>query len=365
MYDLVSAALGAQQLTQAAQLIKQWQQKTPQDPWLKLAIGQYWEAKTELEKAQITYTQLLQSTANTKVLSQAREGVQRVRDRMAQRREHDLSAAKQQPGAAATAMLVLEPVTGDRRESAAQSLARVMQIDAYTARTRLPSKHWRLLRVGPAGETQYFCEQLQAEGTPARWATVDQVKAVDTFRVQAIRAVEPELTVICLNSAGQQGTIQLTWGDITQWVVGQLPMYESVVDLDVRGKLRRKDATQDYGEVIDWHLHGRGCVLRLCDRTYKFREAMPMPPAESFPSPLIAATAWKAMKSYFAARIASAPLTDFSGFGESALDLIELLPSFENQVEMGRSRPSPWDAAFHLYSGLRFVVKAEARGSKK
>lgn len=363
MYDLVSAALKAQQLTQAAQLLKQWQQKTPQDLWLKLAMGQYWEVKGELEKAQITYTRLLQSTANTKVLSQAREGVQRVRDRLAQRREHDLNSAKQQPGAAAAAVLVLEPVAGDRRESAAQGLAQIMQLDVYTARTRLPSKHWRLLRVGAAGETQYFCEQLRSQGAPARWATVDQVKGLTTFRVQAIRAVEPELTVVCLNESGQQGTIQLSWGDITQWVVGQLPIYESVVDLDVRGKLKRKDATQDYGEMIDWHLHGRGCLLRLCDRTYKYREAIPLPPAAAYPSPLIASTAWKSMKSYFEAHITAAPITDFNGFGESALDFIELLPAFDHQVELGRSLPSPWDGAFHLYSGLRFMVRAAQNSS--
>ncbi|MFQ4137623.1 tetratricopeptide repeat protein [Nodosilinea sp. PGN35] len=362
MYDLVSAALGAQQLAQAAQLIKQWQQKTPQDPWLKLAMGQYWEAKDEFEKAQITYARLLQSTANAKVLSQARDGVQRMRDRLAQRREHDLSAAKQQPGALAAAVLALEPVTGDRREAAANGLARTMQIDAYTARTRLSSRHWRLLRVGPAGETQYFCEQLKAEGTPARWVTIDQVKGLATFRVQAIRAVEPDLTVICVNDAGQKGTIQLAWGDITQWVVGQLPIYESVVDLDARGKLKRKDTTQDYGEVIDWHLHGRGCVLRLCDRTYKYREATPLPPAAAVPSPLIAATAWKAMKSYFEDCITPGPITDFSGFGESALDLMDLLPPFDSQVDLGRSLPSPWDRAFHLYSSLRF--EAAANGSK-
>ncbi|WOD37686.1 hypothetical protein [Nodosilinea sp. E11] len=356
MYDLVSAALGAQQLTQAAQLIKQWQQKNPQDPWLKLAMGQYWEAKTELEKAQVIYTRLLQSTANPKVLSQAREGVQRVRDRLAQQREHDLSAAKQQPGAEAAAVLVLEPVTGSEREAAAQGLARVMQIDAYTARTRLPSKHWRLLRVGPAGELQYFCEQLKAGGTPACWATAKQVKELSTFRVESIQAVDPQLTLVCQSSTGQRGTIQLAWRDITQWVVGQLPIYESVVDLDARGKLKRKDATQDYGEIIDWHLHGRGCILRFCDRTYKYRDAIPLPPAEAFPSPLIAATAWKAMKRYFADCILAAPRTDFSGFGEGALDFIDLLPPFETHIELGRSLPSPWDGAFHLYSSLRFLA---------
>ncbi|TVQ08727.1 MAG: tetratricopeptide repeat protein [Leptolyngbya sp. DLM2.Bin27] len=358
MYDLVSAALGAQQLTQAAQLIKQWQQKNPQDPWLKLAMGQYWEAKTELEKAQVTYTRLLQSTANTKVLSQAREGVQRVRDQLAQRREHDLRAAKQQPGAEVAAVLVLEPVVGDRREAAAQGLARVTQIDAYTARTRLPSKHWRLLRMGPAGELQYLCEQLRAEGAAARSVTVNQIKSLSTFRVQAIQAVEPRLTVVCQNQAGQRGTIQLAWGDITQWVVGQLPIYESVVDLDARGKLKRKDATQDYGEIIDWHLHGRGCILRFCDRAYKYRDALPLPPAETWPSPLIATVAWKAMKRYFEAHITPAPIADFSGFGESALDFIDLLPPFEAQVDLGRTLPSPWDESFHLYSSMRFLTQS-------
>ena len=361
MYDLVSTALGAQQFTQAAQLLKQWQHKTPQDPWLKLAMGQYWEAKDELEKAQVTYTRLLQSTANTRVMSQAREGVQRVRDQLAQRREHDLSAAKQQPGAAVAAVLVLEPVTGDRREAAVQGLAKVMQIDAYTARTRLSGKNWRLLREGAAGELQYFCEQLKAEGTPARWFTVDQVKQVSTFRVQAIQAVEPHLTVICQNGAGQLGTLQLAWSDITQWVVGQLPIYESVVDLDARGRLKRRDTTQDYGEMIDWHLHGRGCVLRLCDRTYRYRDAIPLPPAEAFPTPLIATTAWKAMKNHFAADIMSTPINDFKGFGESALDAIDLLPSFEAHIDLGRSVPSPWDRAFHLYSTLRFLAASPPR----
>ncbi|MBE9138695.1 tetratricopeptide repeat protein [Nodosilinea sp. LEGE 07088] len=356
MYDLVSAALGAQQLTQAAQLIKQWQQKNPQDPWLKLAMGNYWEVKADLERAQITYARLLQNAAHPKVLSHAREGMQRVRDRLAQQREHDLSTAKHQPGAEKAAALVLEPVTGDRREPAAQGLAQVMQIDPYTARTRLPSKQWRLLRVGTAGELRYFCEQLTAAGAPARWVAIDQIKDLSIFRVQAIQAIEPQLRVICQNSAGQQGTIELTWSDITQWVVGQLPIYESVVDLDARGRLKRKDATQDYSEIMDWHLHGRGCVLRFCDRLYRYRDAMPLPPAEAFPSPLIAATAWKAMMRYCGDRITPEPITDFSGFGESALDLMELLPTFESHVDLGRSLPSPWDSAFHLYSGLRFWV---------
>lgn len=352
MFDQVLAALSQQQLTQAAQLLKQWQRNNPQDPWLQLATGQYWEAKGELEKAQITYTRLLQSAANTRVISQAREGVQRVRDQLAQRREHDLKAAKHRPEAQGAAVLVLEAVAGSARNMAAQGLATVMQLDVYTARMRLPSQNWRLFRVGPAGELQYFSEQLQAHNTPAFAASVAQVKALPVFRVLAIKAFEPQVTVLCQNNKGQKGTIQLTWADVTQWVVGLLPLYESVVDLDPRGKLMRREATQDYAEVMDWHLHGRGCVLRFCDRTYKYRDSAPLLTSTT---PLVAATAWKALKDYGRTSIQSPPHADFAGFGAGALDFIDLLPDLDPHIGLAREWPSPWDAAFHLYSSLRFL----------
>lgn len=359
MYDLIITALQAQQFNQAAQLLKQWQQKKPQDPWLQLAIGQYWEAKGELEKAQVIYTRLLQNVSNTKVLSQTREAMQRVRNQLAHRREHDLSEAKQQPGATATAVLILKPVAGEQRQQAAEGLSNVMQLDAYSARLKLPSQTWRLYRVGPAGELQYFCEQLNAHQTPAGVVLVEDVKAIPVFRVQTIQSFEPQITVVCQNGQGQRGTIQLEWSDVTQWLVGQVPIYESVVDLGPWGKLTRKEATQDYAEIIDWHLHGRGCLLRLCDRAYKHREAASPPTATPVPeedSPLIAASAWKSLKTYLQTAIPTPPYTDFAGFGEGALDFIQLMPTFEPHIDLARNAPSAWDEAFHLYSSLRFLL---------
>lgn len=365
MYDLVSAALQAQQLTQAAQLIKQWQNEKPKDPWLALAMGRYWEAKGELERAQTTYTKLLQTTANTKVLSQAREGINRVRDHLARQREHDLNLAKAQSGSAVAAVLVLQPVVGDQRQTAAQGLAKVMQVDPYTARTRLPSQYWRLHRTGPCGELRYFGEQLRQHQVPCFWASMDAVKALPVFRVQTIHCFEPHITVLCQNASGQKGTMQLQWSEISQWVLGLLPIYESVVDLGPWGKLQRKETTQDYAEVLDWHLHGRGCVLRFCDRTYRYRESAPVPGLWEPPvdGPLIAATAWKALKTWFEQAIVPSPHRDFTGFGESALDFIDLLPEISPYLELNRSEPSPWDAAFQLYSCLRFLAYAPPRNS--
>lgn len=358
MYDLVSTALQLQHLTQAAQLIKQWQQEKPKDPWLALALGQYWEAKAELEKAQATYTKLLQTTANTKVLSQAREGIQRVRDALARQREHDLNAAKAQPGSELAGVLVLYPVMGEPRPTAVQGLAQVMRLDPYTARTRLPSQYWRLYRTGPCGELRYLVEQLRQHQVPCFATSIDEVRALPVFRVQAIQSFTPQITVLCQNASGQRGTLQLQWTEISQWVLGALPIYESVVDLGPWGKLKRKETTQDYAEVVDWHLHGRGCILRFCDRTYRYRASAPLPGLWEPPTdgPLIAATAWKALKTRFEQAILPSLHRDFTGFGESALDFIDLLPEISPYLELNRSAVCAWDAAFQLYSCLRFLA---------
>jgi len=356
MYDQVSAALSNQQLTQAATLLKQWQQAKPQDPWLQLAMANYWEAKDDLEKAQITYTRLLQSASSSKVLRHARDGVQRVRDQLAQRREHQIQEAKQRSDIRGSAILVLAPVLGDARQAAIAGLSEVMQLDLYTARMRIPSKHWRMFRVGAAGEIQYFWEQLQNHATPARWLTIDQIKSIPVFKVEQVQAFGPQLKVICQNTANQKGTISLDWGEAHQWVIGQLPIFESVVERAPWCKLKRKDMTQDYAEVIDLHLPKRGCVLRFCDRTYRYRGSAAVPGQTQTPSvSLVAATYWKAMKALFQQYL-PAPDRDFTGFGQGALDFIDLLPRFDHYLELSRQQPTDWDSAFHLYSCLHFVA---------
>lgn len=355
MYDQVLAALKDQQLNQAANLLKQWQQAKPQDPWLAMATANYWEARENLDKAQVIYTRLLQSSNNSKILRQARDGIQRVRDQLARRREHEIQAAKHRSDIQGSAVLVLAPVMAEQRETAIQGLAQVMRLDLYTARMRLSSKHWRLLRVGAAGEIQYFWEQLQTHHTPAQWLTIDQVKSVSVFRIQQVQSFLPRLRVVCQNGAGQQGTIAIDWAEVSQWIVGQVPIFESVIDLAPWGKLKRKDVTQDYAEVVDLHIQKRGCVLRFCDRTYSYRDSVHIPGQPETPSSgLVAATYWKTMKALFRQNL-PAPDQDFHGFGEGALDYMDLLPRFVPYLDLSRSEPSAWDSAFHLYSCLQFL----------
>lgn len=351
MFDQVVTALEQQEFAAAARLLKQWQQTSPQDPWLRLAIGRYQEEQRDFEKAATTYRYLLQKVNHAKVMAQARQGIQRVQDKLAQQREHALTQAQQEPGSSDPALLLLDPVAGEARQLAAAGLAKVMGMDLYTARMLLPSKQWRIYRVGQAGELQYFARSLRQAQTQAQTIRLSQVKDIAVFRVQSLQAVKPQGSVICENAAGQKGTISFLWQEVSQWVQGQLPLFESVVDLDAWGKLKRKEATQDYAEVIDLHLHGRNCILRFCDRTYQHRQSISFDDGGE----TTLRHHWNQLKTFVSRTLDGQCWSDFSSFGESSLEYLDLLPNFPSHINLPRAAPCPWDAAFHLYSSLCFL----------
>lgn len=361
-FEQVMTALEQRAFSKAAHLLQTWKQQNPQDPWLSLAAGRYFEATGAVDKAETAYRRLLQQSTHAKIIPQARQGIQRLRDEQARRQEQMLTQVKAQPGGTQPALLLLDPVQGEARQAAAMGIAKVLQVDPYTARLLVPGQYWRLHRVGPAGEVQYLCQQLQAHQTPAYWVPLSRIKDLQVFRGQYLQTLQPEVKVVCQDGAGQLGTIAFDWPEVSQWVLGQLPIFESVVDLGPWGKLKRKEVTQDYSEVIDLHLHRRGCILRFCDRTYQYRQGsaglMAMGTDRTSPPPNtqpISWVVWNRWKQILAEQVQGPCWKDFNGFGETALEYLNLLPDFPTHLDLIRRQPSPWDAAFQLYSGLRFL----------
>jgi hypothetical protein len=84
--------------------------------------------------------------------------------------------------------------------------------------------------------------------------------------------------VVCQNEQGQLGSVTFNWSEVTQRVPGLLPIFEQVVDLDHRGKLKRKTQTQDYAQFCDLHLPQRRCILRLHDQGYEFQRGVKIAP---------------------------------------------------------------------------------------
>lgn len=356
MQDAIAAALDKQDFRVAAALLQQWQEKDPKNPWLLLMIGQYQEATERWESAEKTYLKLLRQSTHPKLMGQARQGVQRVQSQLSEAREEALEAARAQPDSQDPTLLFLEPVQGERRKAVAQGLAKVMQIDPYTARLQLPGKGWRLYRVGALCEMQRYSEALVEGAVPAFWVKHADVQALQVFRVQYLRQVQPQAEVICQNVDKQLGAIAFEWSEVSQIVMGQIPLFESVVDTDAFRKLQRKEKTQDYAEVIDLHFHQRKCVLRLCDRTYNFRQGNPLPDTNMIQDQTLSTRPqWNALITYIREQVKTPVHNGFTQFGEGALEYLDLLPVLNAHINLPRSKPSNWDPAFHLYSSLHFL----------
>ena len=357
MQDLIETALKERNYQAAANLLQQWKRKDPQDPWLLLAIGHYQEAIGKWETAERTYLKLLQKATVPKLMGQARQGIQRIQTHLLQAREAALATARSSPDSDAPGILCLEPVQGDAaRSAAAQGLAKILQIDPYMARLQLPSKGWRLHRVGPLGELRFLGESLRAAQMPAFWVDQTEIKQLQTFQVNYFRSVSSPGTVVCQSETGQLGEISFDWSEVTQALIGALPLFESVIDRDAWGKLERKEKTQDHAEVIDLHFHDRRCLLRLCDRTYQFKHGNPLPEmvpkTASGPSTRLQ---WNALRDHILNKISGPIQSGFSNFGEGALEYIDLMPFLNPNMPLVRRKDTPWDAAFHLYSGLHFL----------
>ncbi|MFE4105150.1 tetratricopeptide repeat protein [Almyronema epifaneia] len=359
MLEVVTAAIESEDYRRAAQLIQQWQQQSPHDPWLKLCIGQYQEGRGQIEAATKTYRQILQKLSHPKVLAQARQAIERLNLRQAAQQEAARATAKAAPDSQELGLLLLNPVRGEARLTAAQGLAQVMQIDAYTARMQLPSKSWRVYRVSNMGELRYWTQALQTANTSAFCAKLADINRSQVFRVDFFRATEPEVKVVCQNPNDQTGTIAFNWSEVSQCIVGLLPIFEQVVDLGPWGKLQRKEKTQDYTHVLDLHLHQRQSILRLCDRTYQFQPGDPLSPLDQASDRVQAQTTtrlrWNTLSQFIQNQIACPIHSDFLPFAEGALEYIDLLPDFPTHLDLLRTQPSNWDAAFQLYSGLHFL----------
>lgn len=343
MLDRVAAALESQDYETAAQLLQQLLKESPQDPWVQFYWGQLQEVSGNLEAAADVYQQLLRNTINRKILTQARQGLQRLET------IEVTTDSNTQMG-----VLILEPVDNEIKTVAAQKFAQIVRIDPYTARLTLPGRGWRLYRTGAIEELQALGENLRTSNIPCFWATLAEIEKIRIFQVSYFQSTASEATIVCQNEQGQVGSLTFNWSEVTGRVAGLLPIFEQVVDVDVRGKLKRKTQTQDYAQMCDLHLSGRSCILRLCDRTYQFQHGIMS--QNQLSSQMTVRTNWNHLLTFLDQQLPQVRTwSDFTPFAETALDQITLLGPIQSQIHLFRRLETNWDPAFHLYSGLTFL----------
>ncbi|MEL6816382.1 MAG: tetratricopeptide repeat protein [Cyanobacteria bacterium J06598_3] len=263
----VKAALAVNDYKQVSKLLKQWQASDGQNPLLRLYAAQMQEKTNRLDAAEKHYLKLLKQSPGSKLMSQARAGIQRVqqlqKQQAAEEKAQGLSQAKQVEGSDEAAILAIAAPRAQDRQQAIAAVAKVFSLDAYTARMKVPATGIRLHRVSTWGEISYYAQSLKQANTPTLSAKVSDIKALQTFQISHFEMLTPQPTVICKNAEGQLGKISFDWSEVSGRVSGQLPIFEQVVDIGNWGKTVHKEKVQDYVQVVDLHIQGRQIVLRL------------------------------------------------------------------------------------------------------
>ena len=374
----VAAAFDRQDYKAAAQLLKPLHQQSPDNLWVRLYVGRLQEVSGKAEAAESIYRRLLQEATHPKVMTQAREGIQRLTAAAQAQRQATVAQATADPANAEQGILVLEPIASEVKQAAAQSFASIMKIDAYTARMLLPSRGWRLYRVGAIGELQLYGQELRQANIPAFWVSLGALQQIRVFRVQFIESVSPKPAIVCLNEVDQPGSLTFEWSEVSDRVEGLLPIFEDVVDIGShapfqRQTLKHRQETQDYAQILDLHLTKRRCILRFCDRTYQFNQGVVFDASQDgAASQSTTRIRWNQLAAFLGDRLATrenqldhAASPDFTPFAETALEPLAIARDFPAHIDLLRKQPTLWDQAFHLYSSLIFWRSRNQAGAIK
>jgi tetratricopeptide (TPR) repeat protein len=333
--------------------IKQLLKESPDNPWVQFYLGRLHEVSKKYQDAEKVYRQLLRDTTNTKIVSLTRQGLQRLQEIEIEQRQRAIYQAKSEPNNTELGVLVLEPLSNEMKTDASRKFAQIMQLDPYTARLLIPSRGWRLYRTGQVGELKFYGKQLQQAGIPCFWATITQIQQIQVYQVKHFQESTPQATVVCCNDTNQLGSLTFDWSEVTARVVGLLPIFEQVVDVDVHRKLEWKTQTQDYAQFCDLHLPGRRCILRFYDNGYEFQQGLKIIPQANQNTIRIN---WNSLSSWIEQQLPQVKVwLDFTSFADTTLDQTEMLGQIKSHIHLFRREQSNWDSAFHLYSGLVFV----------
>lgn len=119
---------------------------------------------------------------------------------------------------------------------------------------QLPSRGWRLYRLGQMGELEFYRDQLQQAQIPCFCVSQHDTQQVYIFRVSHFQSFHPQPTIVCTDDRSELRTFNFNWSEVTQLVTGMLPIFEEVVEIDARNRTYRKPKILDYVYIYDLQL---------------------------------------------------------------------------------------------------------------
>ena len=360
----VATLLKIKNYQQAAKLLKKLQKEYPQNLWVQLYIGRWYEEIDKLESAEKFYRKLLKGATNPQVVLEARQGLQRIENIEKNRQQQAVAAAKSHPENIEPGLLIIEPVSKENTQEAVKHLAKIMKIDPYSARMQLQNRGWRIYRLGTIGELKVYGEEMLKTGIPVFWAKISDIEKINIFRVQYFQSISPEANIVCLNEQDQMGNLIFDWSEVARKVEGLLPIFMNAMDYDPRRrsqKIRHKRMTQDYANILDLHLPHRRSVIRFCDQNYIYQKGITSNIQTQDQSLLKLQTTnrskWNKLVNMIEQKLGKVQTwSDFTPFGEvTCRDYTQLLSRIKSHIDISRKIETIWDPAFQLYSSLVFL----------
>ena len=383
MLEQAADALDRQDYHTAAKLIAILSAQRPDDLHVQLYAAKLQEATDRRDEAVQKYRLLLQQSIDPKIITAARNGIERIEQSQAQNKANELeiprsgSEDRSDPG-----FLVLEPMSADRKQETFKQFAAIMNLDPYSARLQLPSRGWRLYRVGQMSQLACLRDRLLEAEIPCFCVSQQDTQHAFVFQVSHLRSFHPQAEIVCTDDRSELRTFNFDWSEVTQIVTGILPIFEEVMEIDARNRTHRKPKILDYINICDLQLRDRRTIFRLCSQTYNFSDykqsiAQNRHPiridanksaredVDSFLDgqriPTTSRDNWKNLISQISEQISEYQTQDsFTTFAETAIGFPELLQRIDPHLELLRRADSMWDRAFHLYSTLAMCRDRDA-----
>lgn len=365
MLEQAASALNRRDYQTAAELIAVLIEQQPDDHQVRLYLAKLQEATDRLDDALEIYRMLIQHAVNLKITAEARQGIQRIDQIKSQAQAEALAQARAGSGEnTAPGYLVLEPMTQEQKQAVVLKFAVIMELDPYSARLQLPSRGWRLYRLGQIGELEFYRDRLLQAEIPCFCVSQPDTQQVFVFQVGHIQSFHPQGTIVCRDDRSELRTFNFNWSEVTQIVSGMLPIFEEVMEIDAHNRTYRKPKILDYVHVCDLQLRDRRSIFRLCSQTYDFSEYKQVLHQQrdrnhedlgglsgTHRIPATSRDNWKNVMAQITERLADIPhQNNFTPFAETAIGYPEAIGRIEPHLELLRRADSNWDRAFHLYS---------------
>lgn len=353
MWQEVTKAIEQENFTQAQYLLQQFNDDDVNSLWKRYYYARIEEEQKNLEIAEKQYRQIIVDTIYPppQLIREIRNAIERILKAKKEEKANTIKKFQDLENSQHLAVLILKPVTLAEKKLLAPQLAKIMEIDNYTATLQIPTRSWRLYQTGKYGNLSYYQSQLSQANIPCVCQRIKEIKKIEVYQVKYIQSALEELILVCETDLETEEIITVKWREVNHKVEGMIPFFESTVHIDAKGKLQKKQSTLDYAQFYDLHLHQQNFILRFNDNFYQFHQGI-----NFLVDTQTASEKWKNLVSFFAHKIPNVPLhSDFTLFAEGLVQFPEMLKQVKSHVHLIRRKETVWDEAFQLYSGLVFL----------